>query len=81
MSTRHAIFDVDGASCAGCVFTIEHAGRKLRGVKDVRVDAATRQIHVCYEGEPAVLDGIVSIVTRIGYTATLKTADAPEAGA
>ena len=67
---KRAVLDLQGAHCASCAYTIEHLGRKVSGVKDIRVVTATGEIHVQYDGNPASLEGIVEIVKRIGYKAS-----------
>lgn len=68
---KRAAFDLEGATCMSCVYTIEHVGRKLKGVRDVCVDVATKKIHVEYDGSSDTLDRIAEIVEKIGYRATL----------
>lgn len=72
MSEKTAILDVNGANCASCAYAIEHLGRKIQGVSDVRVDAATREIHVQYEGNPGSLERIAEVVRRLGYEARVR---------
>lgn len=72
MSGKTAILDVNGASCASCVYAIEHLGRKVQGVSDVRVDAAHREIHVRYAGNPGSLERIAEVVKRLGYDARVR---------
>lgn len=62
----------DGANCPSCVFTIEHLGRKVQGVSDVKVDTALLAIRVEYEGNPGSLERIAEIVRRLGYTADIQ---------
>ena len=71
---KKAVFDLDGANCAGCVFAIEHLGRKIDGIEDVFVDAAAKKIVVDYSGNDSVLSGISAIVGRLGYRAEMEEA-------
>jgi copper chaperone CopZ len=71
--TKRAVLDLLGAHCTACAITIEHAGRRLPGVKDIVVDRGTRTIQVEYEGDDSVLADICAIVDRIGYEATIRT--------
>jgi copper chaperone CopZ len=66
------VLDLKGASCPSCAFTIERAGRRVAGVRDVRVDVATHEIRVQYDGNPEALRGIEAIVSRLGYQAEVK---------
>ena len=72
MSDKTAILDVNGANCASCVYAIEHLGRKVQGVTEVKVDAAQQEIHVEYEGNPGSLERIAEVVRRLGYQAEVR---------
>ena len=67
-----AVLDLEGAHCASCAYTIEHLGRKVEGVKDIRVVTATGEAHVQYEGNPGSLERIVEIIRTIGYDASIR---------
>lgn len=68
------ILDLDGAHCSSCVYTIEHAGRKLKGVNDLMVDVNRKEIRVEYEGGRDVLNKVSDIVARLGYNAQVREA-------
>lgn len=70
------VFDVNGATCPSCAFTIERAGRRVAGVRDIRVDVNAHQIRVSYDGSPEALSGVQDIVRRLGYAATLREGEA-----
>jgi copper chaperone CopZ len=70
--SKKAILDLEGAHCASCAYTIEHLGRKVDGVRDIRVVTATGEAHVDYEGNPGSLEKIVDIVKHIGYEASIR---------
>jgi copper chaperone CopZ len=72
MSDKTAILDVDGANCASCAYAIEHLGRKIQGVTEIKVDAAHGEIHVRYGGNPGSLERISEIVSRLGYAAKVR---------
>jgi copper chaperone CopZ len=72
MSDKTAILDVNGANCASCAYAIEHLGRKVQGVSDIKVDAANQEIHVRYEGNPGSLERIGEVVRRLGYEAKVR---------
>ena len=72
MSDKTAILDVNGATCASCVYAIEHLGRKVQGVSDIKVDAAHQEIRVRYEGNPGSLERISEVVRRLGYEAKVR---------
>jgi copper chaperone CopZ len=69
---KRAVLDVAGANCASCVYAIEHLGRKVQGVEEVRVDPAEQEIHVVYGGNPGSLEKIAEIVRRLGYEARVR---------
>jgi copper chaperone CopZ len=71
MGNVTAILEVNGARCASCSYTIEHMGRKVPGVEEVRVYPDRQEIHVTYGGDPAALGEIIRIVGRLGYDARL----------
>jgi copper chaperone CopZ len=81
MKTQTAVLDLQGAHCASCAYTIEHAGRKVEGVHDVSVRAGKGEIEVVYEGDPASLERIVAIVKTLGYQARIRSRDQPPAAA
>jgi Cu+-exporting ATPase len=72
-----AVLDVKGATCPSCAFTIERAGRRVAGVRDVRVDVNAHEIRVQYDGNPEALRGIETIVSRLGYEGKVKDPGAP----
>ena len=67
-----AILEVDGAHCASCVFAIEHQGRKVPGVRELRLDAAAGRMRVEYDGDRESLERICSLVERLGYRARIR---------
>jgi copper chaperone CopZ len=69
---KKAVLDLQGANCASCAFTIEHLGRKVQGVKAVRVVTDKNEVRVSYEGNPGSLEKIVEIVRRLGYDASIR---------
>ena len=73
MESMTAILEVNGARCASCSFAIEHMGRKVPGVKEVRVHPDSQEIHVKYTGNPAALEEIIRIMGRLGYDAHLRS--------
>ena len=69
---KNAILDLKGAHCASCAYTIEHVGRKVQGIRDIRVVTDKQEIHVSYEGNPGSLERIVEIVKHLGYSASIR---------
>lgn len=75
MDLKTEVLEVNGARCASCVYAIEHMGRKVPGVREVRVDPASQEIRVTYSGDEAALDGIIQIVARLGYEARRRAGE------
>lgn len=66
------LLKTDGLHCASCVYTVERLGRKVAGVEEVRVDAASGKIVVRIEDgadSAAAVEGIAAIVRRLGHSA------------
>lgn len=70
-NAKQATLKLEGANCASCVFTIEHAGRKVEGIGDVAVDVNKGEISVSYGGNAGSLERIKEIVHRLGYSAEI----------
>ena len=70
-NTKQATLKLEGATCASCVFTIEHAGRKVQGIGDVAVDVNKGEIEVTYGGNAGSLERIKQIVHQLGYSADI----------
>ena len=74
--TRKGILALEGAHCASCAYTIEHLGRKVQGIQEIRVRTAEQKAYVDYDGSEEVLDKVTEIVERIGYSAKVIETDA-----
>ena len=72
--SRQGVLDVEGAHCPSCAFTIEKLGRRVPGVREVRVDVSRHEIRVDYDGAPGTLERIAAIVGNLGYSATVREA-------
>ena len=68
-----AVFDVQGMSCSGCIYTIKSGLADMDGISDVLVDVGRGRVEVFYDStrvtEP---QKIASAITAVGYPATLK---------
>ncbi len=73
---RKGILKLNGANCASCAYTIEHAGRKIKGIKDIHVDGGASRVYIDYDGDAEVLDKVAKIVDTIGYEAKVIETDA-----
>ena len=72
---RQGILELEGAHCASCAYTIEHVGRKIKGIDEIRVQAHEGRIYVDYTGSEDVLDKVTDIVKNIGYVAQVLEVD------
>ncbi len=76
MAEKCAMIDMHNFGCTSCVYTIERTGRRLPGVRDVRVDLANHEIGVFYEeGNEKSLERIIEIIGIIGHDASIRTTD------
>ena len=73
MTEKKATLDMLGFGCPSCAYTVERLGRKINGVKAIRVDLGKDEIRVTYDGDDTILDEICSIIQRIGHEAKLRT--------
>jgi copper chaperone CopZ len=80
-ATCQAVLDVAGAHCPACAFTIEKRGRRVPGVREVRVDVSRHEIRVEYDGAPGTLERIAAIVGTLGYSATVRNAEREDGAA
>ena len=73
---KKGILSLKGANCASCVYTIEHVGRKIKGIEEIRVQAGEQKVYVDYSGDRDVLEKVASIVKTIGYEAEIVESEA-----
>lgn len=72
---RKGVVALKGAHCASCAYTIEHLGRKIKGILAIRVRTDEQKAYVDYDGSEEVLDQVVEIVGKIGYSAKVIETD------
>ena len=60
-------FMVSGIRCASCVWLIEKAMKRLKGVVDCRVNYATHQARITWDGAVVSLVDILTRLRRYGY--------------
>jgi len=70
-NAQQAEFDLEGAHCGSCAYAIEHSGRKVKGIVDVRVNPGAGKIYVDYQQDEGALEKIADIVNKLGYRAVL----------
>ncbi len=68
----HTVLTSTGGTCSSCAHTIEHVGKKFKGIQDVEVDRVKAEIHVDYDGKKESIDQIIELIRRIGYEAKVK---------
>ncbi len=73
-----AVLSLEGMTCASCATRIEKGLKKVRGVKDARVNFATEQATVTYDAAQTNLEQMVQEVEAIGYKAAPQVACAQE---
>ena len=61
-------FHIEGMHCATCVFTIEKALTRQKGVGDVRVNLATSTCSLSYDPTKTTPEKLFKTVTESGYT-------------
>jgi copper chaperone CopZ len=69
---------LQGANCASCAYSIEHLGRKLKGVNDVSVNASSQRVTVNFdegdqEYQQQALHQIIEVVRKLGYEAAIES--------
>src|SRR6266849_5583759 len=73
-----AVLSLEGMTCASCATRIEKGLKKVRGVKDARVNFATEQATVTYDAAQTNLEQMVQEVEAIGYKAAPQVACAQD---
>jgi copper chaperone CopZ len=63
------VLATDGLRCASCAYAVERLGRKIVGVEEVRVDVATGEIRLTFDGNPLTVGRITDLVSRLGHSA------------
>ena len=68
-----AVFDVQGMSCSGCIYTIKSGLADISGISDVLVDINSGRVEVFYDRTRMKdLKKVAAAITAVGYPATLK---------
>src|SRR5262245_57514299 len=76
---KEVILDIEGMHCASCVSRVETALRSVPGVRSARVNLATNQGAVEFDGAPIDMAAIESAVSAAGYAARPAAAGADAA--
>lgn len=62
------LLDMLGFGCGSCAYAIEKIGRKIEGVRDIRVSLADQRIRITHNGDrAAIIRQLTDIVRRIGH--------------
>jgi cation transport ATPase len=68
MNGNEILLDMLGFGCASCAYTIEKMGRKIEGVREIRVNLAEQRIRVVHDGDrAAIIRQLGDVVRRIGH--------------
>lgn len=70
--------NLTGATCPSCAYTIEHYGRKLAGVEEIKVDAGLSEVRVDLnihdeDTQDELLNKLIKVVRSIGYNASIAS--------
>lgn len=68
---QHAVFAIEGMTCASCAMRIEKGLKKVPGVADAQVNLATEKASVTYATGLAAPEQMVQKVDALGYKAIL----------
>jgi copper chaperone CopZ len=71
VSSASVSLHVEGMTCASCKVAVRTALTKLGGVKDAKVDVATKSATIDYDPTKVTLQELVDAVNRLGYQASL----------
>jgi len=63
----HALFVLEGMTCASCAMRIEKGLKKVAGVTDAHVNLATEQASVIYDPTQTSIEQLVQKVEAVGY--------------
>lgn len=67
--------NIDGMTCASCVANIQRALDKDKRITKAQVSLATNKALISFEEELVDIKGIISLIKKIGYSATLTGQD------
>jgi Cu+-exporting ATPase len=68
--SEHAVFAIEGMTCASCAMRIEKGLKKLPGVTDAQVNLATECATVIYQPDITEIEQMIQKVEAFGYKAT-----------
>ncbi len=66
---KKAVINLQGADCPTCAYTIERTSHRIPGLREIHVDTGNHRIHISYNGEESVIQGVIEIIDRLGYKA------------
>lgn len=76
MPDKEVTLDMIEFGCPSCAYAIERNARRIPGIRDIRVDLASHEIRVRYDGNAAAIQALQEVVSRLGHEAKPRTEDA-----
>ncbi len=67
---RTAVLRIEGMTCPSCTFSVKAALKKVKGVRDARVNFREKQAHVTYDPARATVENLVRAVESTGFRAS-----------
>ncbi len=72
---RNTVLDIEGMTCASCVFRIEKVLKKNEGIIAASVNLATEKASISYEPSKVNLQKIISMISDAGYAAKVSNSE------
>lgn len=74
-----AIFNVEGMSCSGCIFTIKSSLSEFKGINEILVDVSAGKVEIYFDDtELKDVDQIAAAITASGYPAKIGKIETAE---
>ncbi|MBU3917151.1 heavy metal translocating P-type ATPase, partial [bacterium] len=71
MNLETKILDIEGMTCSSCVRTIEETVSQQEGIQKASVNYASEKLQVTYDKDKTSVEGIIDVVKKRGYGASL----------
>lgn len=70
--------NLQGATCPSCAYSIEHYGRKLSGIEEIKVEAGLNEVRVDMSihdeaSQDEQLNKLIKVVQDLGYDASIAS--------
>lgn len=69
---------VEGIHCAACVWLIEHAMMRIKGVESAQVNLATKRLHLTWNNQAVKLSELLRTLSKVGYSAVPYDSESAE---